>query len=83
MPIRIGRMVVLFFVLATGVHAASAAPAQDFQTNAAFDLAVQKSQVLKLGKSRLDTKSAFVTYTNEFFGGRTNALKIQFFHAAN
>jgi hypothetical protein len=31
------------------------------------------------GKSRLDTKSAFVTYTNEFFGGRTNALKIQFF----
>lgn len=80
MPIRIGRMVVLFlFVLTTGIHAASAATAQDFQTKAAFDLAVQKSQVLKLGKSRLDTKSAFVTYTNEFFGGRTNALKIQFF----
>ena len=31
------------------------------------------------GKSRLETKSAFVTYTNEFFAGKTNALKVQFF----
>ena len=51
----------------------------EFQTKALFDLAVQKSKVLKLGKSRLETKSAFVTYTNEFFEGATNALKIQFF----
>jgi hypothetical protein len=52
---------------------------QQFQTRALFHLDVQKSKVLNLGKSRLETKSAFVTYTNEFFAGKTNALKIQFF----
>ena len=52
---------------------------QQFQTSDSFSLAVQNSKVLKLGKSRLATKSAFVTYTNEFFAGKTNALKIQFF----
>ena len=51
----------------------------EFQTKALFNLAVQKSQVLKLGKSSLETKSAFATYTNEFFEGATNALKVQFF----
>jgi len=51
----------------------------EFQTKALFNLAVQKSQVLKLGESRLETKSAFATYTNEFFAGVTNALKVQFF----
>jgi hypothetical protein len=51
----------------------------EFQTKALFNLDVQKSKVLKLGKSRLETKSAFVTYTNEFFEGATNALKVQFF----
>src|SRR5262245_19633545 len=51
----------------------------EFQTKALFNLAVQKSTVLKLGNSRLETKSAFVTYTNEFFEGATNALKVQFF----
>ena len=51
----------------------------EFQTKALFNLAVQKSQVLKLGKSSLETKSAFVTYTNEFFEGVTKALKVQFF----
>jgi hypothetical protein len=51
----------------------------EFQTKAFFNLVVQKSKVLKLGKSRLETKSAFVTYTNEFFGGATNAFKVQFF----
>jgi hypothetical protein len=51
----------------------------EFQTKGLFSLAVQKSKVLKLGQSRLETESAFVTYTNEFFGGTTNALKVQFF----
>ena len=51
----------------------------EFQTKALFNLAVQKSQVLKLGKSSLETKSAFATYTNEFFEGVTKALKVQFF----
>ena len=51
----------------------------EFQTKALFNLDVQKSKVLKLGKSRLETESAFITYTNEFFGGATNALKVQFF----
>jgi hypothetical protein len=50
-----------------------------FQTKASFSLAVKKSKVLKLGPSSLSTKSAFVTYTNEFFAGKTNALKVQFF----
>ena len=27
----------------------------------------------------MEAKSAFVTYTNEFFAGKTNALKVQFF----
>ena len=52
---------------------------QQFQTSASFSLAVQKSKVLKLGNSRLATKSAFATYTNEFFAGKTTALKVQFF----
>jgi len=52
---------------------------KEFQTRALFYLAVQQSKVLNLGKSKLETKSAFVTYTNEFFAGKTNALKIQFF----
>lgn len=43
--------------------------AQQLQTSASFTLTVQKSKVLKLGKSSLATKSAFVTYTNEFFAG--------------
>ena len=51
----------------------------EFQTKALFNLAVQKSQLLKLGKSSLETKSAFATYTNEFFEGVTMALKVQFF----
>jgi len=71
--------VLFFFASAVYLSAESALAQQDFQTNASFDLVVQKSPVLKLGASRLETKSAFVTYTNEFFGGRTNALKIQFF----
>lgn len=51
----------------------------EFQTKALFNLAVQKSKVLKLGKSSLEAKSAFATYTNEFFAGVTNALKVEFF----
>src|SRR5207244_7112573 len=57
----------------------SQSTSKEFQTRALFKLTVQKSQVLKLGKSRLEIKSAFVTYTNEFFAGKTNALKVQFF----
>jgi len=74
-------IVILFLAAAlpTDIAAESNLAAQDFQTKASFDLVVQKSPVLKLGASRLETRSAFVTYTNEFFGGRTNALKIQFF----
>ena len=55
----------------------------EFQTKALFNLAVQKSKVLNLGKSSLETKSAFVTYTNEFFEGVTKALKGSVFHPAN
>jgi hypothetical protein len=66
--------------LPTNVYSASAlSTTQQFQTSASFSLAVQKSLVLKIGKSSLAAKSAFVTYTNEFFGGKTNALKVQFF----
>jgi len=75
-------MIVVLFLCAfpTDIHAEPTLHgSQDFQTKASFDLAVQKSMVLKLGKSRLETKSAFVTYTNEFFAGKTNALKVQFF----
>jgi hypothetical protein len=57
----------------------SQSTSQEFQTKALFNLTVQKSPVLKVGKSQLETKSAFVTYTNEFFAGKTNALKVEFF----
>lgn len=77
----LGIMVVLFCcAFPTNIYSGSApSTPQQFQTSASFSLAVQKSKVLKLGKSRLETKSAFVTYTNEFFAGKTNALKVQFF----
>jgi hypothetical protein len=61
------------------LRAAPTLTPRDFQTSASFDLAVQQSKWLPLGKSRLQTTSAFVTYTNEFFRGKTNALKVQFF----
>ena len=46
-----------------------------------FDLDVQKSKVLTLGKSHIDATSAFVSLTDEFFGGRVNALAIQMYGA--
>jgi len=72
-------VILILAAFATDISAASSRTSQDFQTNASFDLMVQKSAVIRLGASRLETQSAFVTYTNEFFGGRINALKIQFF----
>ncbi len=77
----LGIIAVLFcYAFATDVYSEpNQSSSQEFQTKALFNLTVQKSKVLKLGKSRLETKSAFVTYTNEFFAGRTNALKVQFF----
>ena len=77
----LGIIVVLFcggFPTAIYSESTGFAP-KEFQTRALFSLAVQQSKVLNLGKSKLETKSAFVTYTNEFFAGKTNALKIQFF----
>ena len=82
MNMRVFGIIVLLFCCAfsTDIYSEpSQSTSQEFQTRALFNLAVQKSQVLKLGKSRLETKSAFVTYTNEFFAGKTNALKVQFF----
>ena len=77
---RIGLILVLSFgAVPADLHGEPTPTPHDFQARAAFALAVQKSSVLRLGKSRLETKSAFVTYTNEFFGGKTNALKVQFF----
>ena len=52
----------------------SSAPAK-----ARFDLDVQKSKVIAVGKSHIDAVSALVKYTDEFFGGRTNALMIQMY----
>ncbi len=80
MRVWIGAIAILLLAaFPTDIPAESTLTAQDFQTNASFDLVVQRSPVLRVGASRLDAKSAFVTYTNEFLGGRTNALKIQFF----
>jgi hypothetical protein len=50
-------------------------------TRARFDLDVQKSKVLAVGKSHIDAVSALVTYTDEFFAGRTNAIAIQMYGA--
>jgi hypothetical protein len=47
-----------------------------FQTNAVFELAVQKSPVFKTGQSRLETRSASAAYTNEFKLGAARALPL-------
>src|SRR5262245_40597258 len=77
----LGFIAVLFYcAFPMDINSEAAQPtSQEFQTKASFTLTVQKSNVLKVGKSKLDTVSAFVTYTNEFFAGKTNALKLQFF----
>jgi hypothetical protein len=77
----LGFLVVLFCcVLLTSIYCEPGqSTSQEFQAKALFNLIVRKSTVLRLGKSQLETESAFVTYTNEFFGGKTNALKVQFF----
>src|SRR5690242_6047710 len=46
-----------------------------------FDLDVQRSTVLKPGKSHFATTSAFAIRTDKYFGGRTNALQIQMYPA--
>ena len=53
---------------------------QEFQTKAVFNLDVQKSAFFKSGNSRLETESAFVPYTDEFFSGKRKALKAEFFN---
>lgn len=53
--------------------------AADLATQASFALSVDSSPMLTVGKSSLQTQSAFASLTNEFFGGRVNALKIFFF----
>ena len=68
---RTAVLLLLCCAFSTEIHSQTA--------TAVFHLDVQKSKVLPLGKSSLATSSAFVTYTNEFFAGKTNALKIQFF----
>jgi len=70
------RLVQYSGLLAIAAALASAAP-----SHGRFDLDVQKSKVLKVQKSHIDAASAFVTYTDEFFGGRTNALAIQMYAA--
>ena len=77
----LGIIVILFFsAFSTAIYSESTpSTVQQFQRRALFQLDVQKSTVLKLSKSSLQTKSAFVTYTNEFFAGKINALKVQFF----
>ena len=49
------------------------------QSSGRIELDVRKSSVIPLGKSHIDPVSAWVTHTDEFFGGRTMALKIQMF----
>jgi hypothetical protein len=73
------RAILFCCVLLPSIDSAAGQSTQEFQARALFELIVQKSQVLKVGKSQLQTRSAFVTYTNEFFGGKTAALKVQFF----
>lgn len=79
---RVLRIIAVLFccVFLTSIYSEpSQFTSEEFQTKALFNLTVQKSPALKVGKSQLETKSAFVTYTNEFFAGKTNALKVQFF----
>jgi hypothetical protein len=64
------RLAALLVVVAAGASA---------QSSGHFELDVRKSGVLSPGKSHIDPVSAWVTHTDEFFHGRTMALKIQMF----
>ena len=72
-------LAVFLFVLTSLSFSQSKNNLEEFKTKAVFQLAVHKSDFLKVGESKLVTESAFVTRTNKFFGGKINALVIQFF----
>ena len=85
MSVRVNRLAIIvpsicFCWIGRLVYAEEATSSpQQFQTKASFSLNVESSTNLKKGPNTLQTSSAFATYTNEFFGGKTNALKVQFF----
>lgn len=80
MKVRAFLLLLACAIIAGKAYSQPAPPGpRDFQTSAVFDLAVEKSAFLKAGNSRLETQSAFVTYTSEFFSGKREALKVEFF----
>ncbi len=44
-----------------------------------FDLNVERSSVLRRGKTHVDTRSAFATYSEKFFAGRTAGLTVHLY----
>jgi hypothetical protein len=74
------------YLLAAALLTALVSPVADAQSARAagqFDLTITKSSMLKPGKSHIESKNANVTFTNEFFRGRVNALKIEMPGAEN
>jgi len=71
--------VLAFAVVSSGRTRSTFRPAAAAPPIGRFDLDVQKSNVFKVGKSHVGGVSAFVTYTNEFFGGTRKALEVQLF----
>jgi hypothetical protein len=52
---------------------------QEFQTNAAFELIVSSSKVLRPGTTTIMAQSAFVTRTHGLIPGNSDGLELQFF----
>ena len=72
--------VILCFVVPGSLYLNSNAKfnAEEFETRAVFELTNHKLTEIKRGSSKLAIVSAFATYTNQFFSGKTNALLIHF-----
>src|SRR2546428_960956 len=72
--------IILCFVVAGSLYLNSNGKfnAEEFETRAVFELTNHKLTEIKRGSSQLATVSAFATYTNQFFSGKTNALLIHF-----
>ncbi len=80
MLMRFRNLIWAFAVVVGFVSAAqSQSNSDDFKTNAVFELVNHQSGVIKEGSTRIVAVSAFVTYTNELFPGKTEGLEIQFF----
>ena len=61
------------------VHPSTAAAQKPTVSTGRFDLSVDRSTVLRAGKSHVETKSAFAVYNAKFFAGRISGLEVHLY----